>query len=60
MLESPVWSGYWVPSGPNRDRDRLALSQQLNKTGPDRYELVRGRLEWLFIGYKTGSNRSWS
>jgi len=24
VFESPVWSGYWVPGGPNQDRDRLA------------------------------------
>jgi hypothetical protein len=27
-LESPVRSGYWPPSGFNRDRDRLVFSQK--------------------------------
>ncbi|KIJ99239.1 hypothetical protein K443DRAFT_102606 [Laccaria amethystina LaAM-08-1] len=25
VFESPVRSGYWVPRGSNRDRDRLAF-----------------------------------
>ena len=61
VLESPVQSGYWVPSGPNHDQDQLVLSQKLKKTRLDRYKLVRGWLEQLFISYKTGSNWSyWS
>ena len=36
VLESPVWSGYLVPQGSNRDRDRLGLVPRPKITGPDR------------------------
>jgi len=35
VLESPVRSGYLVPQGSNRDRDRLGFVPRPKITGPD-------------------------
>ena len=35
VLESPVRSGYWAPTGSNRDRDQLVSAGKPKKTGPD-------------------------
>ena len=40
VLESPVRSGYWPPSGSNRDRDRLVFSPKPKITGLNRYKPV--------------------
>ena len=40
VLESPVRSGYWPPSGSNRDRDRLVFSPKPKITGLNWYKPV--------------------
>jgi len=40
VFESLVWSGYWPPSGSNRDRDWLLTFQKPKLTGPNRYKPV--------------------
>ena len=54
VLESPVWSGYWVPCGSNHDQDWLGLPRKPRKTGLDWYKPVTSQLARLFIGYRTG------
>ena len=54
VLESPVWSGYWAPSGSNRDRDRLVFAPKPKLTRPNRYQPVTGRLVYSYI---TGFNQ---
>ena len=73
VLESPVRSGYWAPSGSNRDRDRLVFSWKPNLTGPNRYKPVISQLasvmlrlhNWFKTGHGynqllTGYNRSFT
>ncbi|KAF8963799.1 hypothetical protein BDZ97DRAFT_1919561 [Flammula alnicola] len=36
VFEGPVRSGFWVPGGSNRDRDRLAFVPRPKITGPNR------------------------
>ena len=54
VLESPVRSGYWPPTGSNRDRDRLVISRKPNLTGPNRYKPVIVGQHQLGSGYITG------
>jgi hypothetical protein len=36
VFESPVWSGFLVPQGLNRNRNRSTFVPEVKKTGPDR------------------------
>jgi hypothetical protein len=49
VLECPVWSSYWAPSGSNRARDWLVFALKPKLTRPNWYQPVTGQLVYGYI-----------